>query len=103
MKYIIKVLLLCLVAPLFSIPSEYNYAPDFDKVDFERSIVVCIPSFNNEAFCRECLESVFIQDYENFRVIYIDDASTDSTNKYVYEFNSPFHFQLKLSIFFVII
>jgi glycosyltransferase involved in cell wall biosynthesis len=86
MRKSIRFLVLCFAVPLFSITSEYNYAPDFDKVDYERPIVVCIPSFNNEKYCYACLESVFIQNYKNFRVIYIDDASTDKTNKYVYDY-----------------
>lgn len=45
----------------------------------EKSIVVIIPSYNNQDWVERNLHSVLTQDYQNFRVIYIDDASTDQT------------------------
>jgi len=44
-----------------------------------KSLVVVIPSFNNARWCRRNLESVLDQAYPLYRVIYIDDASTDGT------------------------
>jgi alpha(1,3/1,4) fucosyltransferase len=44
-----------------------------------KSFVVVIPSFNNAPWCRRNLESVLNQAYPLFRVIYVDDASTDDT------------------------
>ncbi len=41
--------------------------------------VIVVPSYNNEQHCEKNLESILTQDYRNFRVIYIDDASTDNT------------------------
>jgi len=43
------------------------------------SFVVVVPSYNNEIFCEKNLYSILHQDYPFFRVIYIDDASTDLT------------------------
>lgn len=45
----------------------------------QKPFVLIIPSYNNEKYCLKNLLSVFEQDYQNYRVIYIDDASTDST------------------------
>ena len=42
-------------------------------------MVIVIASYNNERWVEENLKSVFMQDYSNYRVIYIDDASTDGT------------------------
>lgn len=64
MKYILA-LLLC-----FS-----SYIHTF----YEHPIVVVIPSRNNVTICRKNLASVFAQTYQNYRVIYIDDASDDGT------------------------
>lgn len=36
---------------------------------------------NQEAWCERCLGSIFSQDYESYRVIFIDDASSDQTYK----------------------
>ncbi len=48
-------------------------------VNGERYLVVVIPSYNNERWCKENLESVFVQKYSNYHVIYIDDCSSDAT------------------------
>lgn len=50
-------------------------------------VSVVIISFNTKEYIRECLESVFTQDFSNFEVIIVDNASTDGTidviNEYV--------------------
>lgn len=40
---------------------------------------IIVPSFNNEEWAETNLASILNQTYENYRVIYIDDASTDET------------------------
>jgi len=40
---------------------------------------IIVPSFNNEEWIETNLASILNQTYENYRVIYIDDASTDET------------------------
>ena len=45
----------------------------------EKPLVVLITSYNNERWVEENLHSVFIQKYENYRVIYVDDCSGDKT------------------------
>jgi hypothetical protein len=49
------------------------------------SFVVVIPSFNNAPWCQRNLESVLHQAYPRFRVLYVDDASTDDTPRLVAE------------------
>ncbi len=49
----------------------------------EKDIIVIIPSFNNRQWYKKNLRSVLRQKYENFRVIYIDDCSTDGTYELV--------------------
>lgn len=48
-------------------------------VSVERPMVVVIPSYNNKDVCIKNLNSIFSQDYNNFFVIYVDDASSDGT------------------------
>jgi glycosyltransferase involved in cell wall biosynthesis len=55
------------------------------KADNKRFIVF-IPSYNNEQWCIKNLESALFQDYENFKIIYINDKSTDKTQKIVENF-----------------
>jgi glycosyltransferase involved in cell wall biosynthesis len=45
----------------------------------EKPMVIIITSYNNSQWVQENLTSVFTQDYSNYRVIYIDDASLDGT------------------------
>lgn len=49
----------------------------------EKPFVVVVPSYNNSSFYKRNLDSIFSQNYGNFRVIYIDDASTDGTGELV--------------------
>src|SRR5271170_3739503 len=44
-----------------------------------KPFVVIVPSYNNSEWVERNLRSIFEQKYDNFRVIYIDDASTDGT------------------------
>lgn len=46
----------------------------------EKPLVIVIPSYNNERFVEKNLRSVFSQNYTNYRVLYINDNSTDSTS-----------------------
>src|ERR1700722_4220258 len=60
----------------------HNKHPSQSKtalVTEEKPFVIVIPSYNNSAFCKKNLHSVLEQKYQNYRVIYIDDCSTDDT------------------------
>lgn len=51
------------------------------KFDEEKGICVIVPSFNNNQLFRVelNLNSIFSQNYSNYKVVIIDDASTDGT------------------------
>jgi glycosyltransferase involved in cell wall biosynthesis len=51
-----------------------------------KKIAVIIPSYNNRRWYERNLSSVVAQDYHNFRVIYVDDCSSDSTGELVEQF-----------------
>jgi glycosyltransferase involved in cell wall biosynthesis len=51
-----------------------------------KQFVVVVASFNNAAWYRENLESILTQNYPRFRVLYVDDASTDGTAELVSEY-----------------
>lgn len=46
---------------------------------FEMSLVVIIPSYNNSRYCERNIASVLEQNYTNYRVMFINDRSTDNT------------------------
>lgn len=52
----------------------------------QKELVVVIPSYNNSQWYVRNLDSVFAQEYENYRVIYIDDVSPDNTANLVQEY-----------------
>ncbi len=49
-------------------------------------VSIIIPNFNHSRFLRERLESVFNQTFEDFEVILLDDASTDSSVEILEEY-----------------
>ena len=49
----------------------------------QKEFVVIICSYNNERWIESNLNSLFLQTYQRYRVIYIDDCSTDGTQKKV--------------------
>src|SRR5262249_41245516 len=55
-------------------------------------ISVVIPSFNQSAFLRECLNSVCDQEYPNLEVIVMDGGSTDESLEVLEEFRSHLFF-----------
>jgi len=42
-------------------------------------ISILLPTYNGAHYIRESIESVLHQDYQNFELIILDDASTDLT------------------------
>src|SRR5688572_8927774 len=51
-----------------------------------KKIAVVIPSYNNCQWYKQNLFSLCTQDYDNFRVIYVDDCSSDKTGELVEKF-----------------
>ncbi|MEX0961467.1 MAG: glycosyltransferase [Simkaniaceae bacterium] len=45
----------------------------------EQRFVIVTASYNNEAFCKNNILSALNQKYDKYRIIYINDASTDQT------------------------
>lgn len=44
-------------------------------------ITIIISIYNGELYLQKCLDSIRLQDYQNYEVIMIDDGSTDSSGK----------------------
>ncbi len=49
----------------------------------EKPFVIIVPSYNNSEWVDKNLNSIFSQAYTNYRVIYIDDCSSDNTYELV--------------------
>lgn len=74
MKYFTQILAICIL--LFATTQcekEFIYHP----------FVIIVPSYNNHDWYKQNLDSIFFQNYPNYRVIYINDASKDDTGELV--------------------
>lgn len=49
-------------------------------------VSIGLPVYNGEQFLREALDSLLAQTFENFELIILDNASTDSTEKICREY-----------------
>ena len=51
----------------------------------ERDFVIIVPSYNNENWCVNNVDSILRQNYDKYRIIYINDFSSDETETRVKE------------------
>lgn len=51
----------------------------------EQRVIVITPVYNAEKYITKCIDSVMAQDYDNWMMIIVDDASTDNTFEVAYE------------------
>lgn len=51
-------------------------------------VSIIIPVFNAENYLKNCIDSIFNQDYKDFEIILIDDGSTDKSNEIAISFAS---------------
>lgn len=99
------IILFCLCA-FFTSTSSLSSSPEssFDGCldelmkEAEKPIVVVIPSYNNKEWYQRNLDSVLSQNYHNFRVIYIDDASPDGTGKLVEDYIKKYHCEHRVTL-----
>lgn len=58
-----------------------------DKVFFK----IVIPNYNNMAYIKECLDSILNQTFQDFKIILVDDQSTDMSYEFakMYERKYP--------------
>ena len=49
----------------------------------DKSMVFVVPSYNNSSWYESNLNSIKMQNYSNYRVIYVDDCSVDGTGELV--------------------
>ena len=52
----------------------------------ERPIVLLITSYNNSQWYKRNLNAAFAQEYDNFRIVYVDDCSPDGTGDLVEQY-----------------
>lgn len=91
MKYLTKYLTLnCFLPFLFVIPPQ----PFLEQ----KKIAVIVPSYNNAQWYIKNLDSIFMQDYSNYIVYYLDDCSSDGTSDLVEEYLINHHLSHKCKL-----
>jgi glycosyltransferase involved in cell wall biosynthesis len=64
-----------------------NVHPEKDfPISERKSFVIVIYAYNQALWCEKALHSVFEQDYDHYRVILVDDGSTDGTSEKAKQF-----------------
>lgn len=48
-------------------------------VNSSKTILVIVPVYNKSLFLKKCLDSILNQTYKNFKIVLVDDASTDNS------------------------
>jgi glycosyltransferase involved in cell wall biosynthesis len=64
----------------------------------DKSFVIVAASYNNTQWYQKHLVSIFNQDYDNWRLIYIDDCSPDGTGYFVNNFIVQHNMQNKVTL-----
>jgi len=83
-------LILCAGAFLFFIKGEKQSSPPTFPVVEKKPFVIVIPTFNDAMDIQSTLFSAYEQRYDHFRIILIDDHSTDQTVQKAVEYTA-FH------------
>lgn len=64
----------------------------------QKPFVIIIPSYQNKDWYQRNIDSVINQNYHNYRIIYIDDNSPDSTGLLVTEYIKSVHKAHKITV-----
>src|SRR5258708_6051747 len=62
------------------------YAPIMGQTLSEYAMAIVIPSYNNEKWYEKNLQTVLNQQYSNYRILYVNDCSTDDTGNLVEQY-----------------
>ena len=58
---------------------RFNKLPNFENSLNSIKFCIVIPSYNNENYVYQNLNSIFMQDYKTWRIVYVNDHSSDNT------------------------
>src|SRR3990167_669326 len=64
--------------------TDFKLKTGLDELPF----VILMTGFNNQKYIKKSLESALNQEYKNFQIIYIDDASTDQSPQILANFKN---------------
>ena len=64
--------------------------------EFLPSVTVVVPNFNHQPYLRQRLDSIYGQTYSNYRVVLLDDCSTDASRQILEEYAREYPEKTKL-------
>ena len=88
MKAFLKRIFFCIIAGLPTILFSSSVTKAIVK---EKPLVVVVCSYNNSKWTENTLNSIFSQDYTNFRLIIVDDCSTDGNQQVIQKYIDDNH------------
>ncbi|MBS0652884.1 MAG: glycosyltransferase family 2 protein [Verrucomicrobia bacterium] len=65
----------------------------------EKSFVIVITSHDDKSWCQYNLDSIFEQNYRNYRIIYVSDGSTDGSDAFVEKYVRENHQEQRVTLF----
>ena len=68
-----------IIIGLFAIIDRFRKRKNFATPDYQPSVAVLIPAYNEETVIARTIRSVMMSTYKNMRIVVIDDGSSDST------------------------
>ncbi len=75
---------LILIKSMLKSFKETPYLDKFPVKDHDKpKVSVIVPARNEEQLISKCLDSLLVQDYENYEIIVIDDSSEDATGEII--------------------
>lgn len=77
---------------------QFSEIANTNQTCIQKRLVVIIPSYNNSRYYKQNLDSVFNQKYQNYRIIYIDDASDDGTGVLVENYIKEKHQDSRITL-----
>jgi glycosyltransferase involved in cell wall biosynthesis len=81
---------------LFSL--EKAHFSNRPAINGDRKIVIVVTGYNNKDWYKKNLDSIFMQQYTNYHVFYVDDCSTDGTYDLVKDYVNKKGFKKKFTI-----
>jgi len=76
-----------MIDPLTDFYEEHECSPALPR---KPKLSICIPTYDRASHLVKAIESVLVQSHQDYELIIVDNASTDSTQTVVQSFDSPF-------------
>lgn len=98
--FISSLLLVCYFFSYFSLCANAKNEMTSSKAKAPEpiSFFIVIPSYNNELWYKQNLDSIAIQNYPNWHAYYINDCSSDKTGALVEQYVKEHHLEEKFTI-----